>query len=118
MSKAQIKNRNQHHDFQAIGGYDPELDGDDSRWGRALVKCNRCGEERRIGVSIGEVNIGGGCVRKGSVEPWQPGDLLSRHGALDQYVKMLDIGLVLTWNAGGHYHEAPVCDLTPILGDH
>jgi hypothetical protein len=109
-----MKNRNERHDFEVVGGYDAGLDGDDSRWGRVAVRCGRCDEERRVGIGPAELAVQSGCQRKGRDEPWQPGDLLVTSGGyLDEFVRELPDGRVLTYNAGGHYTESERSDLRP-----
>jgi hypothetical protein len=106
-----MKNISIRHDFEVTGGYDPERDGGDPQWGRVAVTCRRCGEQRRVGVSPGELERLTGCRRKGSSGRWQQGDLLVRGGALDEFVQYLPDGRALTYNAGGHYHESDCGEL-------
>jgi hypothetical protein len=108
-----IKNRHVDHDFEVTGGYDPEQDGDDPRWGRVAVKCSVCGEERRVACSPRELKLIGGCYRRGTAESWQRYDLLvTKGGALDEFVSYLDDGRVLTWNTMA-YREYDRSELRP-----
>lgn len=110
-----MKNRRVPHDFHVSGGYDPQQDGGDPRYGRIEVTCGICGEARRIYNEIAEVNSHGGCVRSGPAEPWERGDLLIREEAdgrfNDQFVGVLPNGRVVTWN--GSYYESDISQLTP-----
>lgn len=102
-----IKNIRARHDWKITGGYDPEQDGPDPQWGRMAIRCRRCGEERRVfqALSMDAPGVALGCVRNGKPS-WQRGDLLVRDGQyLDQFVRRLRGGRVLTWD-GGHYHES------------
>jgi hypothetical protein len=99
-----MKNRREAHAFRIVGGGDPEQDGPDPQFWRVAVECARCGETRRIGAPLDEVNAGGGCRREGPDEPWQRGDLLVARGVfLDEYQDTLPGGMVITWN--GQYRE-------------
>lgn len=101
-------NIHQHHDFaykdaEDIGGYT-----------LALVECSRCGERRKIGCTTAEANVTGGCKRRGSSCILRAGDLVVRDRQyLDQFIKHLPGGMVLTYNAGGSYHRALSRDIVP-----
>lgn len=106
-----IRNRYHHHFYETTGGYDPEQDGSDQRWGRIMIRCTRCGEERRVGYSLAEMQGRGGCTRKGGL-PWQVGDLviiktdLYFDGQLVTEVEGFDSeGNILTYSPGRpRYH--------------
>lgn len=100
-----VKNRREYHNFRVVSGYDPERDGDDPQWGRVAVECRTCGEQRRIGCSIAEVNTLGGCVRHGNTKPKHYDHVVTPEGYLDYYINLLPNGKVSTYNAGGTYHE-------------
>ena len=104
-----MRNHYVDHDFDAIGS---ENVGQGITL--AKVRCRKCGEERRVGASIAEVNLTGGCLRKGPDKPWRRGDCLVREGVyLDWYEKTLPSGRILTYNLGGHWHDSDPMDVRP-----
>jgi hypothetical protein len=97
-----IKNISERHHWKETGGYNPSEDGADPQWGRTAIRCGKCGETRRIFVSIHSPLIRYGCVRKGNPEVWRKGDLLELNGVfLEQFVRFLPNGDVLSHNDGG-----------------
>lgn len=104
---AGVKNLMEDHDFEYVSGYDAELDGDDPTWGRCAVRCRKCNEERRIGISVEAVNSMGGCVRKGDLKPRRQ-DFVAIGGVVEYFKELLPNGKVLTLSAGNAgYHENP-----------
>jgi hypothetical protein len=78
--RAGIKNLLVDHDFKKVAGsgYDPKQDGPDPKWGRIDVYCPVCGEERRVGVTISELNrMVGGCIRDWNGKTFALGDQLA-----------------------------------------
>ena len=109
------KNRRELHDFQATGGPLPEYLED--RISVIPVTCSRCGEERQIMAPIAEVNLTGGCVRKGP-DKLMPGDeVVTPEGYLQTFVQWLPNGKVLTLCGGNTgYHEWDEADLAARQG--
>jgi hypothetical protein len=102
-----IKNDRKRHCWKITGGYDAAQDGPDPWWGRIAVRCQRCGETRRIFSAVDDIGLRYGCIRKGNPDAWQKDDLLVLDGCIrEHFVSVLPNGLVLSWNLGGHYTEA------------
>lgn len=109
-----MKNIREVHDFAQVpgSGYDAEQDGDDPRWGRIDVECRRCHEKRRIGAPIDEVNLTGGCYRRGGPE-LRPGDLLvTAEGYLETFFSQS--GSQITTRSLGNtgYHQYDICQVS------
>lgn len=105
-----MKNIYSRHRWQITDGYDIALDGEHPR---KEITCARCGEVRRIGCSLNDRRLRGGCRRLPWPRRYVRGDLVIRDGALDRFTRYEGRGQALTWNAGGHGHISVVTDLKP-----
>jgi hypothetical protein len=111
----EFKSRNRRHTWKVTGGYDPDQDGDEPRWGRVAIECTTCGETRRVGRDAYAENAIGlryGCLRTSTSPQFERGDLVALpDGRLDEFVAYLSDDMAVTYNAGGHSHEERVEDL-------
>ena len=111
---ARIKNDRQPHHWSTTGGYDPAQDGDDPRYGRVAIECERCGETRRIGCSLDDPRRTYGCARDGFTGRFERGDLVSVHGRLDSFANYIGTDRCATYNAGGGNYVQEVSHLVPV----
>lgn len=122
-ASGRIKTDRKRHHWEIVGGYDPELDGEDRRCARYAVHCSRCGEQRRVGAAFDDFLFacGSGCARGGFTGLFKPGDQVIVRGGtsfgrgdrLDTFTAYLPGGQALTSNAGGGVYTEDIENLQP-----
>lgn len=103
------------HNDEAVHSWDWTGEVETGTWGRAGIRCSRCGEERKvIGTGLDGDGLRYGCVRRARADRLRRYDMVlvpcDGYTRLDWVEKFLGDGLWLTRNAGGGIHRVREAD--------